>query len=71
MKTLLRSDQLSCPSCVAKIEKSLMSNKGVHFAKVYFNTGKIEVEHDDELTSQDDIVRAVRQAGYSAKVSKV
>jgi len=71
MKTLLRSDQLSCPSCVAKIEKNLMSNRGVHYAKVHFNTGRIEVEHDAEQTSREELVSEVRQAGYSARVSQV
>jgi len=71
MKTLLRSDQLSCPSCVAKIEKSLMSNRGVHYAKVHFTTGRIEVEHDADQTSPEELVSAVTEAGYSARVSKV
>jgi len=56
---------------VAKIEKNLMSNRGVHYAKVHFNTGRIEVEHDAEQTSREELVSAVRQAGYSARVSQV
>ena len=71
MKTLLRSDQLSCPSCVAKIEKNLMSNMGVRSAKVHFTTGRIEVEHDENQTSREDLVRAVKQAGYSAKIAGI
>lgn len=71
MKTLLRSDQLSCPSCVAKIEKSLMSNQGVHYAKVHFTTGRIEVEHDADQTSREELVRAVKQAGYAARIAGV
>lgn len=67
-KTQLRSRELSCPSCVAKIEKALKGVEGVSAATVHFNTGRIEVEHD-ERASNEDLVRAVRSAGYEAQVS--
>ncbi len=69
MKTLLRSTELSCPSCVAKIEKALKGVDGVADAKVHFNTGRIEVEHDPQQASVDQLVRTVRSAGYDAKVA--
>ena len=40
MKTILRSQEFSCPSCVAKIEKALHNLNGVEKAKVHFNTGR-------------------------------
>ncbi len=69
MKTLLRSQELSCPSCVSKIEKSLKSLDGVQTAKVHFNTGRIEVEHDPQRVQAEELVKAVRSAGYESKVS--
>lgn len=66
-KTTLRSQELSCPSCVTKIEKALDVVDGVEMAKVHFNTGRIEVQHDDTRASVDDLVKAVRSAGYEAK----
>lgn len=69
MKTLLRSQELSCPSCVAKIEKALKALNGVEDATVYFNTGRIEVQFDPGLITNDDLVKAVRSAGYEAKVA--
>lgn len=69
MKTLLRSSELSCPSCVAKIEKSLSALPGVEEAKVHFNTGRIEVQHDPDQTPDEDLVRAIRDAGYEAQIS--
>lgn len=68
MKTQLRSQELSCPSCVAKIEKALRKVKGVQEAKVHFNTGRIEIEHDEQAQA-DELVKAVRAAGYEAHVS--
>jgi copper chaperone CopZ len=69
MKTILRSQQLSCPTCVAKIEKALGAREGVEAAKVHFATGRIEVEHDPERIGLDDLVTAVRSAGYESGIA--
>ncbi len=69
MKTVLRSQELSCPSCVAKIEKALKAVKGVEEATVHFNTGRIEVQHDPAVASDEELVKAVRGAGYEARVA--
>lgn len=69
MKTLLRSQELSCPSCVAKIEKAIKALDGIREAKVYFNTGRIEVEHDPQKVSGDKLVQAVRSVGYESSIA--
>lgn len=68
-KTTLRSSELSCPSCVAKIEKSLKALEGVQSAAVHFATGRIEIHHDTSRASVSELVAAVRAAGYEAKPS--
>lgn len=70
MTTLLRSSELSCPSCVAKIKNYLNAVDGVADAEVQFNTGKIEVRHDPGRASQEQLVAAVRAAGYESRVAK-
>lgn len=67
--TLLRSQELSCPSCVPKIEKALGALPGVEQAKVHFNTGRIEVRHDPTVTEPETLVDTVRRAGYESAVS--
>ncbi|MFU8770804.1 MAG: heavy-metal-associated domain-containing protein [Anaerolineales bacterium] len=69
MKTILRSQDLNCPSCVAKIEKALKTIDGVTDAKVFFNTGRIEVEHDPEKAPTSQLVTTVGSVGYQAKVA--
>lgn len=69
MKTILRSKELTCPSCIAKIEKALTAVEGVEVAKVYFNTGRIEVQHDPQLVGGEALEKAIRAVGYEAKVS--
>ncbi len=69
MKTLLRSNELSCPSCIKKIERSLESLDGVSEATVHFTSGRIEVEHDPQRTDPAALADAVRAAGYNANVA--
>jgi copper chaperone CopZ len=65
-RTVLRSDELNCPTCVGKIEKRLGALPGVARVKVSFATGRIEVEHDPAATSVDELVAGIRSAGYRA-----
>ncbi len=69
MKTILRSNELTCPSCVVKIEKSLQAVPGVTAARVHFTTGRIEVEHNDTEAPVEKLVNAVRAVGYDAKTA--
>ena len=67
--TNLRAEGFACPSCVAKIEKQLGRLDGVDAVKVHFASSRIEVDHDGQKTSVDDLVAAVAKAGYKSKVS--
>ncbi|MFB6285426.1 MAG: heavy-metal-associated domain-containing protein [Candidatus Bipolaricaulia bacterium] len=69
MTTTLRSDDLSCPSCVANIESALTALDGVDDATVHFNTGRIEVQHDAERVSQETLRETIQSVGYDAQVS--
>ena len=67
--TLLRAEGFSCPSCVAKIEKQVDRLKGVEKVKVHFASSRIEIDHDADRVSVDDLVAAVAKAGYTAAPS--
>lgn len=69
MKTILRSDELSCPSCIGKIEKALKALPGVIEAKVHFNSGRIDVEHDTAQVNAERLQEAVRNVGYGTRIS--
>lgn len=69
MKTILRSDELNCPSCVSKIEKALSAVPGVRVAKVHFNSGRIDIEHDREQASAELLQETVRKIGYGTQIS--
>ena len=67
--TILRSQDLNCPSCVGKIQKELHRLDGVTRADVHFSTGRIVVEHDPERTTVPALIDAIGRAGYTAKAS--
>lgn len=69
MRTILRSKDFSCPSCVSKIETDLNSVEGVEQARVHFSTGRIEVQHDRDTVSVNDLVERVRKLGYESSPS--
>ena len=70
-ETVLRSDELTCPSCITKIESKLNSLEGVASAEVKFASGRILVKHDAARVSVGDLVAAVKGMGYAAKPSAV
>lgn len=67
--TLLRAEGFSCPSCVDKIEKQVGRITGVEDIKVRFASSRIEIDHDQDKVSVDDLVAAVKKAGYKSTPS--
>lgn len=69
IQTILRSDDFSCPSCVAKIEKALKTMPGVEDAEVHFSTGRVEVLHNPEIATVEALIEAISRTGYTARAS--
>lgn len=67
--TILRAEGFSCPSCVTKIEKQVGRVTGVEDVTVHFASSRIEVNHDANQATVQDLVDAVAKAGYSAAPS--
>jgi copper ion binding protein len=65
-RTVFRAEGFSCPSCVAKIEKQVGRLDGVQAVTVKFASGRVVVDHDPALATNDDIVAAIARAGYVA-----
>ncbi len=69
IRTVLRAEGFSCPSCVTKIEKQVGRLDGVSEVEVHFASSRIEVTHDPARASVEAIVEAVAKAGYTATPS--
>ena len=69
LRTTLRSDRLTCPSCVAKIERALGRMDGVHAVHVAFTSGRIDLEHEERV-APDAFVKTIGRLGYPSRVAE-
>ncbi len=70
MATLkLRVSGMTCGHCQMKVESALKRTAGVYSAIVELETGEAEIDFNDDSTTTDQLVAAVEQAGYGAKLA--
>lgn len=65
----LRVTGMTCGHCQAKVEKALKGVRGVYSAIVDLPDGQAEVDFDDDCVTTEQLVAAIGQAGYGAKVA--
>lgn len=63
----LKVDDMSCASCVGRVEKALLKVEGVHTAEVNLALGKVRVRRKSAGTD-GALVAALQRAGYPAHV---
>ena len=54
---------MHCSGCIAKIEKGLNAQAGVHAARVNFTSKQVSIAHDEALT-EADLDRVIRSLGF-------
>ncbi len=68
-KVVISVGNMTCASCVAKVEGALAGLPGVAKANVNFATEKATVVYDPEALAPEDLTAAVEGAGYSAMLT--
>ncbi len=63
-KTVIRVGGMTCASCVARVEGALRGLPGVEEAGVNFASERATVVFDPTAVSEEDLARAVEEAGY-------
>ena len=66
-KKTLNIEGMHCASCVSAVEKSLSKLEGVEDASVNLATETASVSFDESKISDDDLIEAVEDAGYSVR----
>lgn len=70
-KIVLQLDELSCPSCLQKIQSALDKQVGITHVKVLFNAAKVKADFDSDKISADKVADTVTNLGYDVQSIKV
>jgi Cu+-exporting ATPase len=62
---------MTCASCVRRVERTLSEKEGVAEASVNFAAEKASVTYEPAATNPDELIGAIRDAGYDADVREV
>lgn len=57
-------ETVSCPSCIAKIEKMLQKTPGVHSSEVLFNSSRVRVTFEEREVESERIKSQIEKLGY-------
>ncbi|HJV47281.1 MAG TPA: heavy-metal-associated domain-containing protein [Bacillota bacterium] len=57
-------EELTCPSCVKKIETMVKGLKGVLEVKVLFNSSKVKVSYNETVIQDQEIGKNISALGY-------
>jgi copper chaperone CopZ len=60
---------MTCGHCQQTVEQALKGVNGVYSAVVDLQDGEAEVDFNDDAVTAHQLVAAVKQAGYSAKLA--
>ncbi|WP_077620560.1 heavy-metal-associated domain-containing protein [Bacillus sinesaloumensis] len=72
MKTATyQMEELSCPSCIKKIEKALSKQEGVEDVKVLFNSGKVKVTYQEGEVNPNQYKEILTKLGYPVLSTKI
>lgn len=65
-KIVLKIQGMICRQCEYIVESAILHTRGVINAKASYWKGKVSVEYDPEIISEDDIKKSLELAGYPA-----
>ena len=68
MKQQFTVTGMTCAACSARVEKVTNALPGVRKAEVNLLAGSMAAEYDEQVTTAQDIIAAVTEAGYGAEV---
>lgn len=60
---------MSCAACAATVQHTLDSAQGVRRAAVNFADSSVSVDFDEQITDENSLAQAVREAGYELILS--
>ena len=68
MKQKFDVSGMTCSACSAHVEKSIKKLPGIHTVNVNLLQNSMVVEYEEQTLTNDEIIKAVEQGGYGAKI---
>jgi len=65
---ILKIDGMTCSSCVRSVEETVQKLDGIQKASVNFASEKLQVVFDDQKSSVEGIIDAIKKKGYDASL---
>ncbi len=62
--TTIQLEQLTCPSCIKKIEKVLGNKDGISEVRVLFNNSKVKASYDENVIDSTNIGKVISDLGF-------
>jgi copper chaperone CopZ len=66
-KVVFKIVDMDCVSCSISIDGDLEDSEGVKKARTSYAKSLTEVEFDPEKISEEEILKVIKQAGYTAE----
>lgn len=60
----IQLEDLTCPSCINKIEAAIGNLAGINDVKVLFNSSKVKATYNEEIVNEDKIRNTIAKLGY-------
>lgn len=64
-------EELTCPSCIKKIERTLNRQQGVKEVKVLFHSSKVKVGYDERAVTLKELSTTIEELGFSILATKI
>jgi copper chaperone len=65
-ETVLDVAGMSCPSCVRHIHAALQPLQGIEKVTIQLDEARVRVYHDSTKASANQLIAALREAGYES-----
>lgn len=63
-KVSIQLEELTCPSCIKKIETAIGNINGIIEVNVLFNSSKVKATFNEQLVNEDKIRNTISNLGY-------
>ncbi len=70
-KAVIQLEQVTCPSCIKKIETALNKLPGVAAVEMLFHSSKVKTQFDETIVNADKLVNTINKLGYSVMSTKL